>query len=194
MPRRPPRSVGAPSHVAGDHALFHSASTAKRFPLLAKVPQQELAVMFNVPPPDPAAQEQEDLMFSEPFNDKAYTFRPTCRLPEEQKPFLPADGKPKELAASAAALIRVPEEQLLPAVAQSKRLEATKLPPFRYGNVAEAQHGIQSNYYMYSLDEATAKAVADRTRRRIRNNLARLAEEREAKTKSQAVSTRALMQ
>ena len=91
MPRPPHRNFDVTRHQMGDHVLFHNASTAKRFPLLAAVPQTELAEMFNVPMVDRAREKDEELMYFEPHQEKVFSFRES-KLADGKPPFVPTNA------------------------------------------------------------------------------------------------------
>ena len=171
MPRKPPAASTAKKHVMGDHTLFHNASTAKRFPMIRKVPQHELAAMFNVPIVDPyEAKRREVELYSEPYNDTAYNFRPRTTV---EKAFRPVN------AAEAKEAVKRKVGDLEEEVSQRRAQSRERMPPirreneppkFRFGSAADAQRGIERRYYLGSLDEQQQQMLQARMVLQIAEN------------------------
>lgn len=184
--RHPPRKYNQDVHYMGDHPLFHNAATAKRFPLLATVPQEELASMFSVAPVDKQEERMQELMFYEPHNDKPYDMRAASA--KGCKPFLPTNSyvAKKVIALPPGSVFCSTEQDAETAPAVKEREESPRRQlesrqkenaaktmserPFCCGSRREAQERIQNNTYMYAMDSETAQRIREMTSHRIKTN------------------------
>lgn len=151
----------------GDHALFYNRATAKRFPMLAKVPQHELAAMFNVPMVEPEALKEEELQFSEPYNDAQYNFRPST---SGKLPFIPTNSSSAKRSIQTA--ITVPEGSPYQEEEFQERQERIRNKPhgMKYGCRTEATETVKRHYYLNSLDEPGQAELQRQMRLQIEEN------------------------
>eukprot|EP00744_Colponema_vietnamica_P020735 GILI01029511.1.p1 GENE.GILI01029511.1~~GILI01029511.1.p1 ORF type:complete len:287 (+),score=59.89 GILI01029511.1:64-924(+) len=62
-------------HQMGDHTLFHNGATARMFPALGKMSNQQLSEMFAVPEVDRTSERLAEVRFAEQYNDRRMSFR-----------------------------------------------------------------------------------------------------------------------
>jgi hypothetical protein len=175
-PSRSNTSLAPPRHYMGNHPLFQSAATAKRFPVLANVPQDELASMFRVATVDRNQERLDELVFHEPHRDRMPLLRPHFKSKHASAvAFRPSNSR----AAKAAIANTSPsvftgfdaevDDYNTRAVSRGEQHRRNMTEqPFSCGTKAEAAKGIERTTYLNSLDEDALEAMRRMTREHSR--------------------------
>lgn len=176
MPRRPPSELDPSAHVMGQHVLFHNASTSKRFPFLASVPQNDLANMFRVPLVDREEEKRHEMRFSEPYLDQRIQFREAAR---DKKPFVPTNA-----AAAKETLVGTKESVYVGTYRDAELSEKRYLEESQKGIISQtpmffgatsglaAGEAIHNRYFLNAgvMNEKAAERVREMSKHRISMN------------------------